>query len=82
MKKDMNEELLHEVKAISGFKAHVSIYIVIVGLLWIIWLIKGGLDIHPWPVYPTVAWGIGLFFHYMSAYGIYRKVEKEQDELT
>lgn len=82
MKKNMNEELLHEVKAISRFKIHVSIYIVVLGILWVIWLINGGFEIHPWPVYPSVAWGIILFFHYLTAYGIYRKVEKEQEEMN
>ncbi|HEX4877920.1 MAG TPA: 2TM domain-containing protein [Chitinophagaceae bacterium] len=77
---DDKKDLLLEAKTIASFKNHVSIYIVIIGILWIAWYFSGGMEIHPWPVYPTIAWGLGLFFHYLSAYGIYRRTEKRHEE--
>jgi hypothetical protein len=37
----------------------------------------------PWAVWPTIGWGIGLLFHFLSAY-VYPKsnaVEKEYEKL-
>jgi hypothetical protein len=82
MKRKEDEDLLKEARAIASFKIHVSVYIVIVGLLWVIWFINGGMDIHPWPIYPTIAWGAGLFFHYLTAYGIYRSIEKKEEQIN
>ena len=71
------ELLEQEIRAITRFRIHVSLYILVTGLLWLAWLVQGGTDIHPWPVYPTFGWGVLLLAHYLTAYGIYRSREKE-----
>ena len=48
------------------FRTHLVVYIVINTSLWIIWYATGGN--YPWPVWPLVGWGIGLFFHYVFDY--------------
>jgi hypothetical protein len=80
MKKDENADFIREAKVIAGFKVHTSVYIIVIGILWVAWYLSGGMEIHPWPVYPTVAWGFGLFFHYLAAYGIYRTTENRYEE--
>jgi len=63
----------------AGFKTHLTTYIIVIGFLWGIWLVTGnqqsGIDFdswsangYPWPIWPTLGWGIGLAFHYASAY--------------
>jgi len=59
------------------FRSHLVVYIVINTSLWIIWYATGGN--YPWPVWPLVGWGIGLFFHYVFDYRSSR-IFSEQEE--
>lgn len=70
----------------ASFKSHFASYIIINIFLWVLWLVGGGrtgTSGVPWPVWPTLGWGIGLAFHYLGAYGgAYRNiVEKEYEKL-
>jgi hypothetical protein len=55
----------------ASFKTHFATYIVINIIIWLVWLLTdrdhdgNGL---PWPVWSTFGWGIGVIFHYLSAY--------------
>jgi len=69
------------------FRSHLIVYIVINSCLWIIWYATGGN--YPWPVWPLVGWGVGLFFHYVFDYRAsslfseqdeYEKLKKEMEE--
>jgi hypothetical protein len=70
----------------ASFKSHLATYIVINAFFWILWYFTGqnrstgGI---PWPLWPAMGWGIGLFFHWMSAYVFHRAnaVENEYDKL-
>lgn len=73
-----HDPLRDEIRAITGFRLHVSLYILIVGLMWLAWFLQGGTDIHPWPLYPTIGWGFILLVHYLGAWSYYRQKEKEQ----
>jgi sterol desaturase/sphingolipid hydroxylase (fatty acid hydroxylase superfamily) len=72
----------------ASFKYHLGTYIVINCFLWTIWFFTGtddGVRVakYPWPIWPTLGWGIGLFFHFLGAY-IYPKensAEKEYEKL-
>ncbi len=60
------------VKEREGFRAHLTTYVFVIGLLTAIWLITSlaaGNLIYFWPIWPAFGWGIGLFAHYMSVYG-------------
>jgi hypothetical protein len=60
------------VKDRQGFRAHLTSYIFVIGLLTAIWLITvvtTGNFLYFWPVWPAFGWGIGLFAHYLSVYG-------------
>jgi hypothetical protein len=70
----------------AGFKSHFLSYITVNAFLWILWLLTGaktyGSGI-PWPVWPTLGWGIGIVSHYLGAY-VYPKnnsVEREYEKL-
>lgn len=80
-------ELWDIAKRRASFRSHLSTYLVVIIFLWVLWYINGahvfvrqGL---PWPIWPTLGWGIGLFFHYRGAYGSYgnQSIEKEYQKL-
>ena len=64
-------QLWHLAQKRASFKKHLVTYLIINAFLWLLWFF-GGADTYgsglPWPVWPTFGWGIGLVFHYMSAY--------------
>ena len=78
----------------ASFKKNLVSYVIVNVFLWGIWFFTGnqhsGIDIgewntrhYPWPIWPTLGWGIGLAFHYAGAY-IFPKansVETEYEKL-
>jgi hypothetical protein len=50
---------------------HLVAFAIVIGAFWIVWAVVavqlGGW--FPWPVFPTVGWGIGLALHAWSVYG-------------
>jgi len=71
----------------ASFKRHLATYIVVNIFLWLIWLFADAeIDDSrlPWPAWASLGWGIGLLFHFISAYVSTRQnsVEKEYDKLS
>jgi hypothetical protein len=82
---DKDPELWQLAQKRASFKIHLLTYLAVNAFFWIIWFIKGRDtdDGWPWPVWPMLGWGVGLFFHYMGAY-IYPKdnsVDREYEKL-
>jgi hypothetical protein len=54
------------------FKAHVLVYVLVNSVIWGIWLVialgSGGGKWWPWPIFPTLGWGIGLVLNGWDAY--------------
>ena len=84
------DEALWEIaKRRAGFKSHLTSYLIVNAFLWAIWYFtqhsytddEGYM--FPWPMWPTLGWGIGLAFHFADAY-IFPKsnaVEREYQKL-
>ena len=71
----------------ASFKKHLATYVIINGFLWLIWLFGNREDQNsglPWPAWSSLGWGIGLFFHFVSAYVSSGKdaVESEYEKLV
>lgn len=69
-----------------SFKYHLGTYLVINVFFWILWYLNGQHRTHdgwPWPVWPMIGWGIGLFFHWLGAYVLPKEdsVNKEYEKL-
>ena len=67
---DNDEERRKKARQIAevryGFLWHLPIYIIVnLGLL-AIWYYSGAG--FPWPIFPILFWGFGVFAHYVSAY--------------
>ena len=79
-------ELWEIAKRRASFRYHLFTYLVINAFLWTIWLLTGSDDgkrDYPWPIWSTLGWGVGLFFHFLGAY-VFRKdnsVEREYQKL-
>lgn len=74
----------------AGFKYNVLVYFIMNLIFWTIWYISlrnnntppAQRDVIPWPVWPMVGWGIGVFFHYIYAYKMHDTLaEKEYKKL-
>jgi len=71
----------------ASFKRHFATYFIMSAFFWVLWYFTGGPDYNrghlPWPVWPTLGWGIGISFHYMGAYVTPRSnsVDKEYEKL-
>jgi len=79
-------ELWEMARKRAGFKSHLASYVIIIPLIWLIWYLTGRNDADrgfPWAIWPTVGWGIGLFFHFLGAYAFHKDnmVEREYEKL-
>lgn len=71
----------------ASFRRHLRTYVIINAFLWAIWFLTGSRhqgSWAPWPVWPTLGWGIGLAFHYADAYmsSGRNRAEEEYQKLT
>lgn len=84
---DKDPRLWELAKRRASFKQHLTTYLIVNAFLWILWYLTGGRtygsDGIPWPVWPTLGWGIGLAFHFFGAYAGdgHNAIEKEYDKL-
>lgn len=73
----------------ASFKRHLATFVIINLFFWILWFLTRHKEEYrqhgyfPWPVWPMLGWGIGLLFHYISAYVSTGpdSVEKEYEKL-
>jgi hypothetical protein len=67
---DVRAKAEARVKAREDFRIHLLIYVLVNGMLWVIWFL-GGADVQqPWPIYALLGWGIGLIAHWYTVYGV------------
>ncbi len=76
-----NEQLWKEAKARADFKIHLTVYLIINSGLWALWLVTGGVNSYPWPIWPSIGWGAGLVANYFSVYRFSHTAEKEYEKL-
>jgi hypothetical protein len=88
METPRNQFLWRKAKKRASFKIHLRTYLLVNSGLWLIYLLSytqnWGHHILPWPVFPTLGWGIGLASHYFAAYGNLDErnlAEKEYEKL-
>jgi 2TM domain len=81
MKEERDEQLWQQAKARADFKTHLATYIIVNSLLCVIWLVTGGVNSYPWPVWPTAGWGIGVVLNYLAVYRFTNIAEKEYEKL-
>jgi hypothetical protein len=69
---EKDEKLWSIAKKRAAFKKSAFTYLVVNIVLWIVWAVttRGGNygGTIPWPIWPTIGWGVGLAFQYFDAY--------------
>jgi uncharacterized BrkB/YihY/UPF0761 family membrane protein len=74
----------------AGFRTHVLIYFIMTIFFWTIYYISlrtnntppAQRDTIPWPVWPMIGWGIGVYFNYLAVYKNHNSMaEKEYQKL-
>ncbi|MFT3702175.1 MAG: 2TM domain-containing protein [Agriterribacter sp.] len=50
----------------KGFSIHLLVFLLTIPALWLVWFLVDGN--YPWPAWNTLAWAIGLLFHYLGVY--------------
>ncbi len=92
MENEKDQLLWKEAKKRVGFKNHVWTYLVVNIFFWTMWYFTewkhsddgenhGGL---PWPIFSSLGWGFGLFWHFMGTYVFNNKpsqIEREYEKL-
>jgi hypothetical protein len=76
-----DEEIWNIARKRTAFRRHLFTYLVVNSFLWIIWVIRSGeMDsVVPWPVWPTLGWGVALALNYADAYMFHRENSVEQE---
>ena len=57
----LRAEALRRLEARRDFRTHLTVYAAVMALLVGIWLVSGGG--YFWPIWPAMAWGLGLVLH-------------------
>lgn len=63
-------ELWETAKKRVSFRYHFGIYLAMIPIFCVLWYATTS-SAHrgvPWPIFPICGWGIGVLFHYLSAY--------------
>ena len=63
---DLHDRAVKRLKAKEEFRVHLLIYVLVNGMLVLIWAMTGA-DFF-WPIFPIAGWGIGLVAHAMDVY--------------
>ena len=73
MSKEVNitaeeQQAIIYVRDIKGFYTHLIIYIVVIGFLFALNIIRS--SNHIWAIWPAVGWGIGVTFHALNVFEV------------
>jgi hypothetical protein len=63
---DLRTAAVERLKERRDFGGHLLAYVLVNGMLWVIWaMTSAGF---PWPIFPLLGWGIGLVFHFWDVH--------------
>ena len=83
---DRDPRLWAIAKKRAGFKSHLATYLIVNAFLWALWFFTSGNDNDPgwpWPLWPTLGWGVAIVFNYFDSY-VYpeaNSAEREYEKL-
>lgn len=84
-KTDLRAAAITSLRKKRDFLQHLTVYVVVNGALNLVWLLTtpGGFY---WPMFPLIAWGVGIIFHgldvYAAAYPSEERIQREMNRLT
>jgi predicted membrane protein len=69
----------------ASFKTSLSVYVIVNVFLWALWFFTNdnnyGNNVSrlPWPIWPTLGWGVGIAFQYFGAYIAPKSISVENE---
>ena len=66
MTEEQRQQAIRRIRAKRGFWVHSAIYLTVIASLFVIWAMTSAT--YPWPIWPTLGWGIGVIAHGASVY--------------
>lgn len=68
---DLRRAAIRRLKKKRAFRSHVFVYVTINVLFWTGWIVGGLVDrwVFPWPIFPTVFWGLFVLGMARDLYG-------------
>ena len=87
MQQEKDKQLWRLAKKRVGFRNHIAMYIVCNMFFLGVWFFTGrplSEEGFPWPVFPMFGWGVGILFHFLSAFVFVNKltsIEREYEKL-
>lgn len=76
------QKVFKEVQAIKGFYSHLSTYVLVISMLFVINLLSN--PDYIWAFWPALGWGLGIISHGLRAFGLFKlfgpEWEKKQIE--
>jgi hypothetical protein len=78
---DIYAQARKRVEAKKGFFIHLTVYIVVNALIFLIWLFTSGFGSYPWFIWPLMGWGIGLIFNFLAVFFFDRETDWERREV-
>ncbi|MCU0340964.1 MAG: 2TM domain-containing protein [Spirosomaceae bacterium] len=70
MKALTEQQMVEKAKRVIGFKVHLIIFVLLLPVNWIVWCFNK--TNYVWPIWPTLGWSLGVFFHWLGAFHIDR----------
>jgi hypothetical protein len=67
-------------KLLTAFKTHLTIFLIVNSILWLIWMLRGTVDFNSLLLYITIIWSAILVVHYAVAYEIFQTNKKDDNE--
>jgi len=68
---DSKKQIQKLVKLFTTFSTHLSVFIIVNAVFWIIWLSGHPFDFYSWPVYLSASWLVILGVHCIVTYEIF-----------
>jgi hypothetical protein len=66
MAQQTNWETPVSVNPQKGFRIHLLVFVLATPVIWLVWYLTD--RTHPWPLWSTPAWAIGVLFHYLGVF--------------
>lgn len=66
----LREQAMARLHKRREFTDHLTVFVVVNAVIWAVWLVIGlsAGSWWPWPIFPTIGWGLGLILHAWDVY--------------
>jgi fatty acid desaturase len=84
----LRDQALRRVKKRRDFHSHLFVFFIVNAVTWCLWAVTGAQtgSWHPWPLWITLLWGIGVIFNAWDVYGrrpiTEQEIEREVERLA